>query len=128
MSCACVISAEDADDFVDVIEQVVRAARKPHKCTECREPILPGQRYEYMFGKFDGDTVRLHTCELCVEIGRFYSCGGYIPGEIWNDLEEGMFEHFHHGCLEAGEEKQPLSAAAKRKIVDRWRRWKGLAA
>lgn len=129
MSCQCVISS-GGDDWVEAICHEVRTARKSHKCTECGEDIPAHAKYEYFYGKYDGDMYAYHTCLPCVEIRAFFSCdGSWMWGCVWESLTEGMFEHFHHGCLEPGkEDKEPLSAAAKAKVVERWRKWKGLAA
>lgn len=127
MSCHCVISANDADT-VKAICQEIRTARKPKICTECAEVIVVGQQYEYFFGIYDGDRYHYRTCLPCVNIRSFFSCdGSWMWGCVWDDLEEHMFPEFHHGCLEPGnEEKDPLSVAAKNKVVNRWRKWKGL--
>lgn len=131
MSCQCVISADSADDLVQPICNEIRKARKQHTCYECREVIQARDRYEYFFGMYDGDRYQYSTCMLCVEIRTFFSCDGtYMWGSVWEDIEEHLFDHFHHGCLDPtpDSEKEPLSAEAKQKVVNRWMRWKGLAA
>ena len=105
-------------------------ARKGYPCYECHQPIAIGQMYEDFFGKFDGDTCHYRTCIPCVEIRTFFSCDGtWMWGSVWEDLREGLFADLHTGCLEVqpDDDKEPLSAAAKQKVVDAWRKWKGLA-
>jgi len=40
-------------------------ARKAHKCKECGKAIQPGQRYEYVRGKWDGCMDFFKTCARC---------------------------------------------------------------
>ncbi len=114
-----------------MLHQKTVKARKDYKCYECRQPIVVGQSYEDFYGKFADAACQYRTCLLCVEIRTFFSCDGtWIWGSVWEDLQEGLFADFHTGCLEVqpDDDKEPLSAAAKQKVVDAWRKWKGLAA
>ena len=47
---------------------VVRRARKTHKCVECSGPIIPGDNYEYVSGKWEGYFDAFSTCEACVDL------------------------------------------------------------
>lgn len=86
-----------------------------------------GERYEYFFGKDDGDIYCYHTCLLCVELRTFFSCnGGWMWQSMWEEFREYLFPEFHAGCMESADDREPLSAAAKGKIVEAWRKWKGL--
>jgi hypothetical protein len=62
MDCYC---DYDPPEFYN---QSIRKARKPHKCAECSGAILPGEKYEYVFGKWDGYTDTHHTCERCYDM------------------------------------------------------------
>lgn len=42
-----------------------RKARKQHTCCECQMPILPGERYQEVFGIWDGDAALHRTCAVC---------------------------------------------------------------
>lgn len=116
----CVLDCDgDGPSFCS--EKVVKA-RKQHTCCECREKILPGQKYESCTGKWEGDMRTYKTCLLCVEIRNKFSCGnGWMFEGVWESIREGLFDRMTTGCL-AG-----LSMAAKGKLVDAWRRWKGFA-
>jgi len=48
--------------------QDIRTARKQHKCTECRCTIEPGERYEVISGKWDGEFLRYKTCRKCISL------------------------------------------------------------
>lgn len=43
-------------------------AKKIYKCGECSGPILPGERYERVFGIWDGNADTFLTCERCVDL------------------------------------------------------------
>lgn len=125
MSAACSwISGLDSSEWTQEISCEMRKARKVHKCGECGEPIQAGERYEDFFGADDGKPIRHKTCAACVEIrGHFSGSEGWIWGCIWEDMEN-CFPDLTAGgpCLEG------LSAAAKTKLFEMWRKWKGLAA
>src|ERR1700676_4618936 len=55
----------DAPEFYTVEH---RTARKEHRCYECSGRILPGEKYQYSFGKWDGDIGEFHTCERCLDL------------------------------------------------------------
>lgn len=97
----------------------LRRARKEHQCSECSEAILPGQRYEYQSGIWDGRPDTFKTCLSCVEIRDHFSCDGYIYGQLWSDLEENFFPDMKAGgpCM-AG-----LSPAAKQRLIDERMKW-----
>ena len=66
-------------------------ARKPHKCTECRRVIEPGERYLYGGGVMDGETSTYKTCVDCAEKPRAWledNCDGWLYGCLLEDLEE----------------------------------------
>lgn len=46
----------------------IRTAKKPHKCEECNGAILPGEKYEYVSGLWDGYFSDFKTCERCVDL------------------------------------------------------------
>lgn len=55
-------------DQPSFINQKFRVARKQHKCCECYQPILPGEKYKYTFGVWDGDTGTYRQCITCSDI------------------------------------------------------------
>lgn len=48
--------------------QIIRKARKPHKCYECRKEILKGVLYEYSSGIWDGRPDDFKVCMDCVNL------------------------------------------------------------
>ncbi len=77
-------------------------ARKPHKCGDCRRVIQPGEQYERVFGKWDGQTDSHKTCTHCVEASKWLTreCGGYVFGGIREDLREHWGEEKHYRTRE----------------------------
>lgn len=74
--------------------QVIRKARKRHKCGECKRFIEPGERYERVVGKWDGDIETYLTCVHCVGARHWLEieCGGWLYTCIREDLEEHLGE------------------------------------
>ena len=66
---------------------VMRQAKKPHKCIECRKEINPGESYEYQAGLLDGDFWTMKSCAVCAEIRTELFCT-WIGGEMWEELRE----------------------------------------
>jgi len=113
----------DYDSLPDFCSKEVRIARSQHTCCECRETILPGQEYEYVAGKWDGDFSIFKTCSACVSIRDGLSCdGSYVFTTLWEDIGE-LFPYLTTGCL-----SKIGSAAGKKKLLDRWREWRLLAS
>jgi hypothetical protein len=122
--CDVCIGGGDRDGYPEFQEIKDVKARKPHKCVECRRVIEKGETYQRYSGKFDGAVFTDHTCEECASIRSVYSCGEAWPcvGEMWSEMEDHGFAHLRM----AGECWDKLSAAAKAKLLERWRAWKGL--
>ena len=62
-------------------------ARKSHRCCECGEMIEPGDEYEYVSGKWEGDFATYCTCERCADLRDSYVGLGYcyFYGSLWSD-------------------------------------------
>lgn len=98
---------------------VVKAA-KEHRCSECREAIPKGVKYELAKGCWDGHWSTYKTCLSCVEIRDHFACKtGYLFGEVWSQLEESFFPDMKAGgpCMEG------LSPAAKSRLFERRLKW-----
>jgi hypothetical protein len=108
----------EAADFY--VEQIV-TARKPHKCYECSTVVVPGQKYERVTGKWDGELGRYTFCLFCSEVSKVFSCGdGRMFGVLWEDMTEYAFPNLTTAspCFLA------LSPESKAKLLDKWRKWK----
>jgi hypothetical protein len=99
--------------------RAVRKARKEHVCSECREPIPKGAKYDYASGVWDGRPDSFKTCLLCVEIRDHFACEGWIYETLWSDLTENFFPDMKCG----GQCMTGLSPEAKRKLIDARMEW-----
>jgi hypothetical protein len=118
--CVCLYNAGDACDACEVARSTIRTARKEHRCFECREPILPGQRYEFTSGIFDGDPFSQKICLPCVEIGQALYCDGRMFGMLWEDIEEQIF---HERLMNAACLDKLSTLEAKEFLQRRWWAW-----
>lgn len=75
------------------------AARKAHKCGECGGPINPGQRYERVWGIWDGRQDTFRTCALCVDLREFVTahvpCVCWSHGSMLDDAREAINQYAH---------------------------------
>jgi hypothetical protein len=115
----CPIQGNDGDDGPSAFQCVVRRARKPHKCVECREAIPIGARYEHASGIWDGRADSYKTCLSCIEIRDHFACDGYYYGQIWEDVYGNFFPDMKCGgpCMDG------LSPAAKARLIDMRMAW-----
>ncbi len=75
MDCYC-----DEGELPSVSTTAWRKARKAHRCCECKDPILPGERYEYTTCLCDGRWETYRTCEDCVDTrAKVYDLYGFQP-------------------------------------------------
>lgn len=75
--CSC-----DCGDTPEFYEETYPVAKKRHQCCECREVINPGEKYERVAGKWEGDFLTFKTCMTCVNIRDHYCPHGSIFGEL----------------------------------------------
>ena len=87
ISCDCSVDVDcEGRAWCSVVK--IRKSRKTHKCEECGDPIVPGQRYEYASGIWDGRPDSHRTCLTCVAIRDRYCPGGYYYGELAQQIED----------------------------------------
>jgi hypothetical protein len=69
---------------------VKRKARKRHQCCECRIDIRPGDHYESVAGKWEGELSMYKTCLPCVELRTKLAedCGCWVYGGLYDDIAE----------------------------------------
>lgn len=119
-SCGVCIGGSDDSTWGEFRATSMPKARKPYKCCECRETIPKGQLYERTVGKWDGDFSVYKTCLACADVRMTLCCDGWTYGQLWEDAQE-SFPYLTTGCL-----AQLTTAAAKVKLLEQWRAWKGL--
>ena len=62
MNCDC---DYDSPEFYNCKEVI---AKKEHICSECGSPILIGEKYENVFGKWGGVVATFKTCSDCLNL------------------------------------------------------------
>lgn len=92
MECACVYVDVWDGEGSTMLRGVERAARKPHKCGECRRVIMPGERYQDERLLFDGSVDTHKTCSDCMSLRREMFCDCWIYGQLWEAFGEYLLE------------------------------------
>ena len=82
--CTCIEIWNDNEP--EFFSEKIVTARKEHICCECGEVIKPGEQYESVGGKWDGEFGRYKTCIGCSRIRKCYFCGGWLYEMMWEDL------------------------------------------
>lgn len=98
----CLSEAEAEDGIVEIIrEDDVSKSRKDRKCTECGRVVPAGTPHQLHVGTFEGEISEYRTCLLCVEVRTTFSCtGGFVYGQLWEDLEYAFDDGITTGCLD----------------------------
>ncbi len=123
MDCGVCLYSGDADGFSEFFDVTFPVARKSHKCSECGRKIVPGEKYEYTRGKFDGDFWQEKTCLICAEIADAFYCDGRMyGGMLWESMDDVMGE-LTTSCFD-----KLKTPEAKAELQRRWMVWKGLVA
>lgn len=76
MECYC-----DYDETWKLYEKSNPVARKQHKCNECKAPILPGERYEYVFALSSDGVSTYKTCQHCTGARDYLQA--HVPCFCW---------------------------------------------
>lgn len=128
-NCDVCIGGEDYYFLVSDVGEIVLALAE--KCLECGDVIEPGQTAQQCnyataeddLEEGDDDTPDYHyTCMACAEIRTAYTCeGSEMFGSMWESLGEVSSD-----LKMAGECWDNLSATGKAKLMEHWRKWKGL--
>jgi len=85
-NCGCIYVGDD--DPAELYKATHPKAKKSHKCSECGCDIKPGEGYERVFGKWDGDSSTYKTCSDCLSVRDVFFCDGFYHGMIWERLTE----------------------------------------
>ena len=115
----------DYGDSADCYRVLMRKARKPHKCEECGGTIPARAEYEYASGVHDGSAFSVKTCAGCASVRAAYVCGFFYHGTLWDSMKQNVFDNAKFAM--AGPCWEKLTAAGKAHLLDKWRRWKGIA-
>lgn len=88
--------AFDCEGAAEIWRESFHIARKEHKCCECRMPILPGEKYAYIFILYEGDTsvFKQHLC--CWSMARHVNLD-IIGEELTKEITGYSFCAYHFG-------------------------------
>ena len=96
------------DDAPQAYKEVTRTARKEHRCEECGSTIVPGERYMYTSGVWDGSPGSHKTCSDCVRTllaweGASLQVCAEKPSYVFGDAGQGFaaFVEEHSAALGA---------------------------
>ena len=84
MECQCTISV-DHDGEPDAFTEKIRTARKEHRCGECYRTIMPGEKYEYVSGIWEGRPDNYKTCMDCLSLRETFF-DSWIYMNLWDDF------------------------------------------
>lgn len=85
------ISGNDSGNTPTLCTVKIVKARKPYFCCECKNEIMPGERYEHVSGLWDGEWAVYHTCLPCSRIREDLLCD-WTYGELFETLREALYE------------------------------------
>lgn len=89
--CSC-IWVDSGDDMPEIHSEYDYTAKKQHKCSECGRIIMPGEKYEYVFGVWDGIPSIYKTCRDCQSVRNAFFCEGWLYSMIWDNVWEHLRE------------------------------------
>lgn len=120
--CACI--CVDLDNTAEFSRSTILRARKEHICDECSRIIVPGEKYEYVTGKWDGEFSSFKTCSDCLSVRKSFFCAGYEYTRIFDDLADHIWDmdgEISSDCL------APLTKRARDTVCDmiedHWEKW-----
>lgn len=104
-------------DPAEVYSATIRTARKQHKCYECSGTIIPGEKYEYVFGKWEGDVSYFKTCSHCVDLRMWVK--NNLPCVCWShgNMRDDLHENVREAAYRAHEETRGLRFGFLRRVV-----------
>lgn len=77
----------------------LRKARKAHRCDECFRSIAPGETYEYVWGKWEGDVSTFKTCPRCLKLREWLQahvpCFCWAHGNLIEDASNTVEDYAH---------------------------------
>ena len=123
MGCDVCISG-DYDGALECTTLEILKCRKPVRCGECRKVVEKGEQYERYAGKWEGEWFVARTCLLCAEIRASFYCDGGTLDTLWDDMRDLVFDNPDFST--ASDCFRKLSAAAKERVLEEWRAWKGI--
>jgi hypothetical protein len=84
----------DSAEACTISRSADRKARKTYKCSECGNPIRPGELYRFATFLYDGRWSEDRMCRYCMVAAAWLraQCGGYLTNGVWEDVLEHVEE------------------------------------
>lgn len=114
----CSISVDHSGGGPSCHTQVIRRARKEHKCCECKRVIGPRESYTPESGIWDGEPMRFKTCMDCMSVRDALFCE-WEYGNIWREVREWINET----CGDLPPKTHEMTMAARLKLAGYWDEW-----
>lgn len=87
MECSCTVDVDYTVDGPVCHKTEIRTARKKHRCIECGKTIIPGEKYEHVWGVWDSSPETYKTCLDCKSLRDvFFDSWTYT--ELWEYFYE----------------------------------------
>ena len=83
MECSCSVEVDCNGDAPLIHKAKIVKARKDHQCCECYKKIIPGEKYEYVKGKWNFGFAVHKTCLDCKSI-RDTFFDSWVYTEVWD--------------------------------------------
>jgi RNase P subunit RPR2 len=96
--------------------RIIKKARKQFKCDECGGPILPGDSYELVAAKWEGDFSTIHTCEMCHDLRVWVKNNVPCLCIMHGNMDEEMRDAIQHAVWKAPEETRGLQFGFMRRM------------
>jgi hypothetical protein len=85
MECSCTVDVDYTGDGPVCHKTGIRTARKKHRCIECGKTIIPGEKYEHVWGVWDSEPSTYKTCLDCKSL-RDVFFDGFSYTQVWDDF------------------------------------------
>ena len=97
----------DYDPATIYSKRIVKA-RKVYRCEECPNRIQIGERYEYVFGVWEGYASQFKTCSDCTDLRQWVT--NNVPCFCWahGNMREDAREAIEEAAFRAPEETKGL--------------------
>lgn len=103
----------DGHDYPTVYREKIVRSRKPRRCCECSMPIAIGDRYENVFGVWDGNANTYSTCLACADLREAMVTVDLCP--MLSQLDETIdnYDASHEDEIAAYWQRREVACAAK---------------
>ena len=80
--------------MMEFYDYFTRKARKKHRCEFCEKDIMPGERYSYEVGKFEGEFFVRKLCMPCRNMLDEYLQAANTSVFDWTEVSDYLTRHW----------------------------------